>query len=59
MGTDLGGRLQFRLLGPLEASRGGEALRLGGERQRALLALLLAHAPQTHLREHSGVRLLT
>jgi WD40 repeat protein/DNA-binding SARP family transcriptional activator len=32
------------MLGPLEAWRGGTLLRLGGERQRALLALLLLHA---------------
>jgi DNA-binding SARP family transcriptional activator/WD40 repeat protein len=36
--------LQFRLLGPLEVWRNGEPVRLGGERQRALLALLLLHA---------------
>jgi len=36
--------LQFRLLGPLEVWREGRPLRLGGERQRALLALLLLHA---------------
>jgi Transcriptional regulatory protein, C terminal len=33
--------LHFRLLGPLELWREGRPLRLGGERQRALLALLL------------------
>ena len=38
------GLLQFRMLGPLEAWRGETSLRLGGERQRALLALLLVHA---------------
>jgi WD40 repeat protein/DNA-binding SARP family transcriptional activator len=37
-------RLEFRLLGPLEVWRKGEIIRLGGERQRALLALLLLHA---------------
>src|SRR5262245_21469180 len=37
-------RLEFRLLGPLEVWRNGEVIRLGGERQRALLALLLFHA---------------
>jgi DNA-binding SARP family transcriptional activator len=37
-------RLEFRLLGPLEVRREGRPLRLGGERQRALLALLLLHA---------------
>jgi DNA-binding SARP family transcriptional activator/WD40 repeat protein len=38
------GRLQFRLLGPLEVWRDSEPVRLGGERQRALLALLLLRA---------------
>jgi predicted ATPase/DNA-binding SARP family transcriptional activator len=36
--------LDFRLLGPLEVERDGEALALGGARQRALLALLLLSA---------------
>ena len=36
--------MQFRILGPLTAALDGEALSLGGERQRALLALLLVHA---------------
>ncbi len=36
--------MQFRVLGPLEASRGEEPVRLAGERQRALLAVLLVHA---------------
>jgi len=44
MGDEPRGLLQFRMLGPLEAWRGGTLLRLGGERQRALLALLLMHA---------------
>jgi WD40 repeat protein/DNA-binding SARP family transcriptional activator/energy-coupling factor transporter ATP-binding protein EcfA2 len=44
MGHEPRGLLQFRMLGPLEAWRGGMLLRLGGERQRALLALLLIHA---------------
>ncbi len=43
MGIEVGTLVQFRVLGPLEASRGGEPLALGGERQRALLALLLVH----------------
>ncbi len=34
----------FRLLGPLEVWADGAPLRLGGDRQRALLALLLLHA---------------
>ncbi|MBV9606815.1 MAG: winged helix-turn-helix domain-containing protein [Solirubrobacterales bacterium] len=36
--------LRFGILGPLSASRDGEALALGGARQRALLAVLLVHA---------------
>ena len=32
---------EFRILGPIEAMRDGQALPLGGRRQRALLALLL------------------
>ena len=41
MGTVVAGRWQFGVLGPLQAVRGGEPVRLGGERQRVLLALLL------------------
>ena len=44
MGSDARGLVQFGVLGPLEASRDEEPVRLGGERQRALLALLLVHA---------------
>jgi DNA-binding SARP family transcriptional activator/WD40 repeat protein len=44
MGTEVRALVQFSVLGPLEAARGGEPIRLGGERQRALLALLLLHA---------------
>jgi DNA-binding SARP family transcriptional activator len=36
--------LDFKILGPLEASRSGEALDLGGAKQRALLAALLLKA---------------
>jgi WD40 repeat protein/DNA-binding SARP family transcriptional activator len=36
--------VQFRILGPLAASRDGETVPLGGERQRGLLALLLVNA---------------
>src|SRR5262249_41869374 len=36
--------LAFRVLGPLEGWREGRPLRLGGERQRALLALLVLSA---------------
>jgi DNA-binding SARP family transcriptional activator/DNA-binding beta-propeller fold protein YncE len=43
--------LEFRLLGPLEVWREGRPLRLSGERQRALLALLLLHANEVVPRE--------
>src|SRR5215213_9854376 len=43
--------LEFRLLGPLEVWREGRPLRLRGERQRALLALLLLHANEVVPRE--------
>ena len=46
MATELAGSLQFRVLGPLEVCRDGQPLALGGERQRALLALLLIHADE-------------
>src|SRR6266516_4435160 len=36
--------LEFHVLGPLEVLRDGRPIRLGGERQRALLAILLVHA---------------
>jgi DNA-binding SARP family transcriptional activator/WD40 repeat protein len=36
--------IEFRILGPLEVSRDGRRVRLGGERQHALLALLLLRA---------------
>jgi WD40 repeat protein/DNA-binding SARP family transcriptional activator len=39
--------VQFNILGPVTASRDGETLSLGGERQRALLAILLVHANET------------
>jgi YVTN family beta-propeller protein len=39
--------LVFGLLGPLQASRGGATLPLGGRQQRAVLALLLAEAGST------------
>lgn len=38
--------MEFRILGPLEASRGGRSLRPRGPRQQALLANLLLHANQ-------------
>ena len=36
--------IEFGILGPLEAHRAGEQLRLGGRNQRAVLALLLLQA---------------
>ncbi len=36
--------LEYGLLGPLEVRRDGVPLRLGGSRQRGLLAYLLLHA---------------
>jgi len=37
-------RFEFRLLGPLEILKDGEPLKVSGERQRALVGLLLLHA---------------
>jgi hypothetical protein len=42
--SEIPGRLRFGVLGPLAVWRDGEPVRLGGERQRALLALLLIQA---------------
>ena len=36
--------MEFRILGPLEVLEDGQALELGGQKQRALLAMLLLHA---------------
>jgi DNA-binding SARP family transcriptional activator len=36
--------VEFRILGPLEARQGDDVVRVGGARQRALLAILLLHA---------------
>src|SRR5215212_9490384 len=38
--------VEFRILGPLEVVESGRTLKLGGSRQRALLALLLTRANQ-------------
>ena len=38
------GRVEFRILGPLEASEDGRVCPLGGAKQRALAAILLLHA---------------
>jgi hypothetical protein len=35
---------EFRILGPLEVIENGQALDLGGQKQRTLLAVLLLHA---------------
>jgi DNA-binding SARP family transcriptional activator len=40
----VGSRVEFRILGPLEVRVGGAPVRVGGPKQRALLALLLCHA---------------
>jgi WD40 repeat protein/DNA-binding SARP family transcriptional activator len=46
-GAERGGRVQFRILGPLEVLNDhGRPLVLGGAKQRALLAVLLLHAGQ-------------
>jgi YVTN family beta-propeller protein len=39
--------MDYRILGPLDVSDDGHALELGGEKQRALLAILLLHANET------------
>jgi DNA-binding SARP family transcriptional activator len=39
--------MDFRILGPLEAREEGRLVRLGGSRQRALLALFLLHRGET------------
>jgi WD40 repeat protein/DNA-binding SARP family transcriptional activator/class 3 adenylate cyclase len=42
-----GGKMQFRVLGPLEVDAGGGPIPLGGPKQRAVLAHLLVRANQT------------
>lgn len=44
-------QLELKVLGPLEVRRNGEALALGGARQRSLLALLLLHRNEVVSRE--------
>ncbi len=44
-------RNEFRILGPVEVVSAGEALRLGGPKQRALLALLLLRRNEVLSRE--------
>src|SRR5919109_906709 len=43
--------MEFRILGPLEVSEEGRVLRLGGSKQRALLASLLLHANEVVSRD--------
>jgi DNA-binding SARP family transcriptional activator/ABC-type transport system substrate-binding protein len=43
--------MEFRLLGPVEALRGGTPVALGGAKPRALLALLLLHANEVVSRD--------
>ena len=45
--TPVSSRLEFRVLGPVEAARDGRPIELGGKRQRALLAALLIDANRT------------
>ena len=44
-------RMDFRILGPLEVSRGHAPLHMAGGKQRALLAILLLNANRTVARE--------
>ena len=48
---DVSLRLEFRILGPLEVSRDGRTVHLGGRRQRVLLAALLVHPDEVVSRE--------
>jgi DNA-binding SARP family transcriptional activator/streptogramin lyase len=43
--------MEFRVLGPLEVEEEGRVLKLGGTKQRALLALLLLHANEAVSRD--------
>ena len=43
--------MEFRLLGPLEVSKDGASVPLGGAKQRALLAILLLHANEVVSRD--------
>jgi YVTN family beta-propeller protein len=43
--------VEFRILGPVEVRADGDALPLGGRKQRALLAVLLLHANQAVSRD--------
>ena len=39
-------KVEFRVLGPLEVTAGGQSLQVGGARTRAVLAMLLVHVNQ-------------
>ena len=43
--------MEFRVLGPLEVSDDGRPIAIGGQKQRALLALLLLHANEVVSRD--------
>jgi len=47
--------MEFRILGPLEVLSDGQALDLGGQKQRALLALLLLVFGAANLTLHTQV----
>src|SRR3954452_717554 len=49
--------MEFRILGPLEVRAGGCAIALGGEKRRALLAMLLLHANEPVSAERLAVAL--
>src|ERR671933_3091386 len=49
--------MEFRILGPLEVLRDGRAVALGGEKRRALLAMLLLHANEPVSAERLAVAL--
>src|SRR5215469_1185023 len=51
--------LEFRILGPLEVRAGGTLVRIGGRKQRALLALLLIHANRVVSRDQLLEELLS
>jgi YVTN family beta-propeller protein len=44
--------MRFEVLGPLSVSQNGEAVPLGGRKQRTLLAVLLLHANEAVPRDH-------
>src|SRR5262245_13068285 len=49
--------MEFRILGPLAVHAGTRAIELGGEKRRALLALLLLHANEPVSAERVAVAL--